>query len=161
MKYKILFFAIIIISSLTSKNLEGQTKKNIYYVVDTISTTVNNRISELGTEGSLKYISFYCKCLPPYNRNLTFVYDPGKQNVQIIKEISYLTLSWKELQELVVKAGAEFKYQYNLTILEVLPDKTYRSANVRLVIYPQTTVDFEKLKFSKDSSDPLLLEFEL
>lgn len=148
-------------SSLTSKKLAAQTKKDIYYIVDTISISPDHRISELGTEGNLKYISFYCKCLPPYNRNLTFVYDPGKQNVQIIREINHPTLSWKDLQELVVKAGSEFKYQYNLTILEVLPDKTYRSANVRLVIYPETTVDFERLKFSIDSPEPVPLEFEI
>ncbi|WP_143007835.1 hypothetical protein [Pedobacter antarcticus] len=145
MKNKILLFAIILISSLTSEKLAGQTKKDVYYVVDTLSTAPNNKIAELGTEGNLKYISFYCKCVPPYNRNLTFVYDPGKQNVQILREINHPTLSWKDLQELIVKAGAEFKHQYNLTILEVLPDKTYRSANVRLVLYPETTVDFEKL----------------
>lgn len=122
---------------LLSKASVAHERQKIYFLADTISVSKQNRFFEMGTEGkNLSYISFYCKCIPPYERFLAFTYRNDLQPhnaITTIPDVSFLT--WKELLDIVIKLQDKFDAKYDLYIVEVLPGKLYSTNKVRLVRY--------------------------
>lgn len=130
---KQIFLLIFIIStSLLSSNTYAQKqKKIIYFLVDTISTIPENKFIEIGTEGPLNYILFLCKCQPPYNKNLTFAYNPSEQKTITSKtRPNYKFHTWKEFYDIVMNSGNTFNDHYDLMVTEVLPNKHYKTSKV-------------------------------
>jgi hypothetical protein len=128
----------------------SQQKKEVYFLADTINVSPQNRILEIGKESTLGdtafYCSFYCQCLPPYDKGykpgFSFLRKPGDRAsivVSIKPDVFYI--SWKELSQLIAKEKYDFDKKYDFYITEVLPGNKYQTDKVKMTIYKEPIVD--------------------
>lgn len=125
---------------------QGQ-KKQIFFVVDTLSTHINNRFVETGKEGQLSYYTFFCKCLTPHNRYLTFSYNDSTSKTPILNEKpNYKYSSLKGLLDTVTKSQNNFNEEFDLFITEALINNKYKTNKVKMVIFRRLEPDIHILK---------------
>ncbi|MBB6498485.1 hypothetical protein [Pedobacter cryoconitis] len=137
MKNKTLLLILAI--SMIAGFAKAQEKKQIYFIVDTINIEPNNRIVEVGKEGRWTSYVFYCKCLAPHDRYLTFSYKHTESKATIIKgkpKLNYI--SWKDLREIVVKSKDSFNDQYDFFITETLPNNKFKTDKVTMSFFPRS-----------------------
>lgn len=118
---------------------------DLYFMVDTVSIPKEQRIVKIYKSTSLTYsYEFFCKCIEPYKVNLSFFYVYNKKRpAGIISDYkpNYKYLSWQELFELAEKNKNYFDRNYNLYVVEVLPNKKYMTNLVKMNKYRPPSED--------------------
>jgi len=110
----------------------SQTKREtIYYLADTAGVRPGNRILVIGEELKNSY-SFFCKCIPPFNAYLNFLYRDKPKFLSSLPNHRYL--SWIELQDVAYNSGTKFNENYIFYIIEKLP-KGYQEALVEFRMF--------------------------
>ena len=144
--YKLIVVSFLFL--LINGNTIAQVKKNdLFILADTINVVPENKFLEMGSEGPMHYFTYLCKCIPPFDRYTTFTYNINKTKVvKSQHKPNFNFVSWKELAEILYKEGKGIPDKYNIFITEVLPDKSYRTDNVRLVLFPPPIMDFSIVK---------------
>ncbi|TKC12300.1 hypothetical protein FA048_01380 [Pedobacter polaris] len=133
-----IFIFVCCFNFLANTGYSQETKKKVYFLVDTINISKNNRIAEI-KDGyyEIMYI-FYCRCLPPTYKDLIFSFIVSKEKrVVVDKTPPFNYMSWKELLEITSNPYL-FKKNYELYITEVLPKNKYRTNKVDLGGYSIT-----------------------
>ncbi|WP_379090733.1 hypothetical protein [Pedobacter sp. UC225_65] len=134
----VLLFFCFIVSKASAQSSSSNPK--IYFLVDTIGMPKESRFIKIGLLTPVEYqFTFYCKCIPPYDKYVDFTYRFGKnvpkEPVTDIKP-NFKYSSWKSLLEKISFSGKDFSKDYDLYITEVLPNRKYRTNKVQLVVYP-------------------------
>lgn len=142
---KLFKIAVLVFVVLPVLSFSQDRKKEIVFLADTIHVRRDNQILEIESEGAYKYYSFFCKCIPGYDRNVTFNYHLGNENKILDKKPAMAFTSWKLLADIIYKAGSKFDLQYHLIIVEALPDNRYTVNPVKLYVRAPV-VDYIKLK---------------
>lgn len=130
MKNIMRFLFLIVFSALcTNVNGQGQNRKVVHFLVDTLNTPQNSRLIEIGIEGGISYYSFLCKCVPPYQMYPTFTYNKKKWLDPVDEAPVGTYVSWIEFSKLLKTHGNHFQNEYKLIIVERLPDRRYKVVN--------------------------------
>lgn len=123
-----LLVAILTVFIAVDLKAQASPAEVIHFLADTISTTKENKLLEIGTEAKfVSYYTFYCKCAPPYFSYPTFMYrnDRVKPKFSDTKpEANYV--SWKQLSDLLAKYGNHFPEHFKLVMVEKLPAGNYK-----------------------------------
>jgi hypothetical protein len=93
---------------------------SIYYLIDTAKTPFNDRMWDIGIEGSFKYYTIACSCLQ-YNRQPTFFYRTNFKG-QVIKQKDLNRFKFIKLSDLIIKAkkytDTTYKGKYAIFFVE-------------------------------------------
>jgi hypothetical protein len=137
---KSIFFTLFIATFSVALS-SAQSKEKIYILVDTIHMQPESKLLEIGQEGSFICYQFYCTCVSPYDRNLTFAYDLSKAANKTLKiKPTFKFTSWREFQELFSKMGYDLEIKYDIYISELLPRQRYRTNKVFMVKFSREIV---------------------
>lgn len=133
-------------------NINAQdTKKEVYYLADTINVAKNDRVLEIqGLKiNRFEYtFVFFCKCVWPNYNAVEFSYLVNTKNPQpkeVLTRPSYPYISYKTLMELVAKHQRYFDNHYQLYITEVLPGNKYRTSKANFSAQSEPAVNVTKL----------------
>lgn len=129
---------------LAFQNCLGQSaKEQLYFMADTIHTSKENRIFDIGSEGAYRYYSFYCKCIPSYDKNPAFIYllRLGTKILPNKPKVNYI--SWKSLSKLLNEKGKRFNDLYTLVVVQSLTDNKFMMNETKLHIIPPPIIDFD------------------
>ena len=147
MKIPKIIALLVIVLFINSKSHAQTKKSDLFILADTINVVPENKFLEMGSEGPMHYFTYLCKCISPFDRYTTFTYNINKTKVVKSKhKPNFNFVSWKELAEILYNEGKGIPDKYNIFITEVLPDKSYRTDNVRLVLVPPPIIDFSIVK---------------
>ncbi|MFP5081569.1 hypothetical protein [Pedobacter sp. JCM 36344] len=138
MKLSKLLVSLILFVGCNISISHSQIKKDtVYYLADTAGVSSSNQILKIGQELKNSY-GFYCKCIPPYDAYLIYIYRDKPKPLAFLPKFRYL--AWYELQDIAYESGAKFNDRYVFYIIEKLP-KGYQIAQVeqRIIKLPGTT----------------------
>lgn len=125
---------ITLLILISGSKLFAQAPKPIYFLVDTVTISKENRIVEAGIESTVRYYSFFCRCIRTGDRNIAFTYlERDRNNVLAVKPtVPYI--SWKDLSQILWLEGTNFDEKYALHIIETLPGEKYLRNKVKMVV---------------------------
>ena len=147
MKIQKMISLLVIVLFINSKSYAQTKKSDLFILADTLCVGSENKFLEMGSEGPGRYFTFLCKCIPPYDTYTTFGYITDKTKVVVSKtKPGYKYVSWKDLSEILYREGREVPKKYNIFITEALPDKSYRTDNVKLMLSSPPVIDFTIIK---------------
>ncbi len=135
MKISLLLF-ITFLSSIIGASVQAQQK--VYYLVDTIDVSPNNRIVSIGLENGgsrqKRYYQFFCRCIKKHKYLYPiFQYTIPRGEIKFYdKPPVGRYLSWKELESALHDHQENFDGFYLLTIVEKQPNSQFIQNEVRL-----------------------------
>lgn len=132
---------------LSKQTMSQERRKVLHFLADTITVNANNRILEMGKEASVSYYSFYCKCITPYNSNVSFTYSNRESKADTLSyKPDYKFVSWRDFSDIINREGKELSKRYFIYITELLPNNNYITNKVRLVVIPPPIVDYQIIR---------------
>ena len=148
MKYILLiFFCFTFFKVSAQKNVNNI--DSVYYLLDTTSTPIRERMWDVGIESRYKYFTIKCPCLK-YGNEPTFIYninDPGEKRTE-----SYIlklnTVSLSKLIDLAKKTTDLTAHTlYIFYLVEKNSNSEYSIHKTRLLTprKPQVSIDYEDI----------------
>jgi len=123
---------LLIITICIASNSVFAQKQTIYYLTDSTEKINGKKAVEFGAEGTLHFYRIFEKLYAGSKRDIAFTYNKTKATKSASKP-SHKYLTRKGLVDLVHKEGHDFNEKYNLSVVEVMPKKSYHTKKVHLV----------------------------
>ncbi|MEJ7557085.1 MAG: hypothetical protein WKF66_02180 [Pedobacter sp.] len=128
---RVLLIVVILIVFNFRFGISQVKRDTIYYLADTTGVSPSNQLLVINDEVPNTYI-FLCKCIPPNNAFLAFIYNKEPTPLQFLPKHKYL--AWWELQEIAFNSREKFNDKYVFYIVEKL-NKGYQIVLVEQKIF--------------------------